>query len=365
MRPRLAALAFVVAVAACQRDGVVLTVRAPGMLVDELAITARYDGRSVTQRRPDPAASAPLDFPEDLFADFGGHSVDVVFTVDALYKGQLAARTVMPSLHVGTSQLLDAVVDLTAIPPPSMPPPPPPPRPNYASVVLGDAPLAYYRLDEPPSATVAHDASANKLDGTYGAQVVRGVPGLIAGDIDGAARFNGGNWTLDGIVTVPRSPQLEPTAALSIEIWLSPIANNPDFATLLDYGDSPSLTQEPPYGAIMFQNAIGTLFFTSAAGSVGDGAFVTVTHPAPQKTYHYVQTYDGVNMKLYVNGVLEAQRAVSGLVSGYGLAGLGIGGAPTSVSDLIFAGTLDEVAIYGVALSPTQVMAHYVAGTRP
>ncbi|HEX4459956.1 MAG TPA: LamG domain-containing protein [Polyangia bacterium] len=351
-----------VAVAGCHPDGVILTVGGRGMVADQLAVTARYAGRSVTQLRPAVASATPLDFPVDLFADFGGHAVDVVFTVEALEHGQVAASAALPSLHVGAHQLLDAEIDLT--PPPVAPPPDdlalPPSRPSYASVVLADAPLAYYRLDEPAGATVAVDASPNHLDGSYGAGVTRGAPGLIT-DSDVAARFNGGNWSLDSIVAVPRSLVLEPTAAVSIELWLQPFANNPDFATLIDYGDSGNVNHEPPYGAIIIQNTLGTLLFTDGGSTDLD----SVTEPALQHTYHYVQTYDGSALKLYVDGVLEAEGEAAGLLDGYGQSGLGIGGTSVDTSSVVFTGTLDEVAIYGVALTPQQVLAHYAAGTAP
>jgi hypothetical protein len=354
---------FLVAAGCQTRDGVVLTVRAEDLVADQLSISATYGGRTVTHLRPDVAAGA-LAFPEDLFADFGGKAVDVIFTVDALDHGQPVAHAAMPSLHVGASQLLAADVALVPLAPTAPPPPPPPDLgPSYASVVLADAPLAYYRLDEPADVTIAHDSSGNGLHGTYGAQVTRGVSGLLSGDGDGAARFNGGNWSLAGVVAVPPSPLLQPSAAISIELWLSSLANSPDFTTLIDYGDSDTVNHQPPYGTIIFQGALATLLFTDQ-GSIGSSSFVTTTLPAPQRSYHYVQTYDGVSAKLYVNGVLEAQAPNSGAISGYGLSGLGIGGAAAGTSGLIFAGTLDEVALYGVALTPQQVLAHYRAGAR-
>ena len=194
----VAALALLVAVAGCQRGGVVLTVRAPELIADQLSITASYNGQNFTRLRPDTAAGA-LAFPEDLFADFAGRAVDVVLSVDALDGGQVVAHAALPSLHVGADQVLDADLELTPLtvtpPPPTMTPPDM--QLSYASVVLADAPLAYYRLDEPAGATTAHDASGNGLDGSYGAQVTRGVPGLLSGDSDGAATFPGGDWTLD------------------------------------------------------------------------------------------------------------------------------------------------------------------------
>jgi hypothetical protein len=362
----VAATTAALTVAGCHREGVVLTVRGDGLVADQLRFTATYDGHAVTRLRPYPAAASPLVFPQDLFADFGDRSVDVVFTVEALAAGRVVTATQLPSLHVAAGQMVHADAELS---PPVAPPPPPPDlaptRPSYASVVLADQPLAYYRLDEPAGATIAMDATGHGVNGLYGAQVTRGAPGLLAGDSNGAAQFNGGIWTSDGIVSVPRSGVLEPATALSIEFWLRPVANNLDFTAVVDYGDSLNVAHQPPYATIFYASSLATFLFTTVGGA-GAPDFLTVTRPVPQRTYHYVQTYDGSNMKLYVNGVLEAQKPVSGALTGYGLTGLGIGGSPfADASSVVFAGTLDEIAIYGTALSPQRVLAHYLAGSKP
>jgi len=66
---------------------------------------------------------------------------------------------------------------------------------------------------------------------------------------------------------------------------------------------------------------------------------------------------------MYINGVLETQHPLSGsFVFARDRTGLGIGGSPVGFGTL-FAGTLDEVAIYGSALTPQQVQKHFLAGT--
>jgi hypothetical protein len=231
--------------------------------------------------------------------------------------------------------------------------------------VLADGPLAYYRLDEPAGSGVALDSSGRGQHGSYGARVGRAAPGLLAGDGDGAASFAGGPWSLDGIVSVPRSLGLEPSNAVSLELWMRPLLDNADLTSLVDYGDASNLNHQSPYGVLLFAHAFAVYLFTTV-GSAGTTNFLTVTQPVPQHIYHYVQTYDGTNIRMYVNGVLEAQKPFVGPLVGYGAAGLGIGGTPAGgINDLVFAGTLDEVAIYGAALTPQQVMAHYAAGTRP
>jgi hypothetical protein len=75
--------------------------------------------------------------------------------------------------------------------------------------------------------------------------------------------------------------------------------------------------------------------------------------------YHVAGTYDGANMRLYVNGVQVASKALTG-------------GATTSSNPVLigswdggsefFKGVIDEVAIYRSALSATRVQAHSTAG---
>ena len=67
---------------------------------------------------------------------------------------------------------------------------------------------------------------------------------------------------------------------------------------------------------------------------------------------HLAGTYDGTNLRLYVNGVLTATRAVNGLITtSNGV--LRIGG--NAVWGEYFAGLIDEVRIYGRALSAREI----------
>jgi hypothetical protein len=73
--------------------------------------------------------------------------------------------------------------------------------------------------------------------------------------------------------------------------------------------------------------------------------------------YHVVVTYDGAALVLYMNGVAVGQVAASGPVS-LGTGGLLLGGYPAT-GGYGFSGVLDEAAVYGQALTPTQVATHY------
>jgi hypothetical protein len=74
-------------------------------------------------------------------------------------------------------------------------------------------------------------------------------------------------------------------------------------------------------------------------------------------TYHLVGTYDGSTVRIYVNGVDQGSSAHTGAVDDTTVP-LVI--STSSVS--IWNGRLDEVAIYGQALTSTRVQAHHTRG---
>jgi hypothetical protein len=72
-------------------------------------------------------------------------------------------------------------------------------------------------------------------------------------------------------------------------------------------------------------------------------------------TNHVVGTYDGANVRLYLNGALVATKAASGVALNT-TAGLFTGRTDTTAQ-----ATIDEVAVYPTALSQTRIQAHYNA----
>ena len=76
---------------------------------------------------------------------------------------------------------------------------------DFATQVLADGPVGYWRLGEPPGAvTTTVDSSANGNDGLCSGGITFGEPGLFGGDT--AALFDGAT----GRVSVPNSPTLNP-----------------------------------------------------------------------------------------------------------------------------------------------------------
>jgi hypothetical protein len=231
---------------------------------------------------------------------------------------------------------------------------------SYAATVLADAPLGYWRLDEKKAPTVvaAHDFSGHFADGTYGDAVVRGVPGLLAADPDLAASFPGSIGATNAVLVTER-PLLEPATAVSVELWVQPAAGLAPSA-LVSYGDAANAPHQP-YALFLDTAARATpvYAFALAAGGVQVSVYSTTVPTAGQKN-HLVGTYDGKAIALYVDGQLESSLNANGLVGHYDTTnGLGIG---IRYSDgPVFDGVLDEVAIYGSALSAARVRAHYLA----
>lgn len=76
---------------------------------------------------------------------------------------------------------------------------------------------------------------------------------------------------------------------------------------------------------------------------------------------HLVGTYDGANWRLYRNGTQIASAAATVGALPLKEAGWAIGSSGNGWADA-FAGAIDEVAIYGTALSASQVATHYAGG---
>ena len=221
----------------------------------------------------------------------------------------------------------------------------------YAAAVMASGPLVYYRLDD--TGSIAADSSPNGLNGAIGANVIRSVPGLVKSSNDTAMNFPG---TRNGFVVVPPTPVLQVQAQISMECFLKFAATPQDFSVPLAYGSD---IRYAPYDLYFRVGKINARFRTSSGT-------VTVTGPTAllsNTAYHIVATYDGANAKLYVNGTLAATKAKVGTLAGYDRThGFALGDDAGFV-DAAFIGTLDEVAIYGTALSASDVATHYTAAT--
>src|SRR5947209_557981 len=101
---------------------------------------------------------------------------------------------------------------------------------SYASAILSDKPVGYWRLGD--TGSIAGDSSGGAHDGTLNGAIIRGVAGATA-DGDAAMSFNG-----NGYISVPDSSAFHPRA-FSLEAWFYKTADS-SFQRILAEGTTPS-----------------------------------------------------------------------------------------------------------------------------
>jgi len=222
--------------------------------------------------------------------------------------------------------------------------------PTYSATVLGDGPVAYWRMGDTSGAIMA-DQSSHGNSGAYEGGFMLGQPGAIAGDGNTAVLFDGAS----GGASVPSSTSLKMNQ-ITIELWIEK-------------------RTETGWGAYVTKNFVGS-------GGAGSGWFQLLNnaysgHLAFRVTgdydpvlvssatldlntwYYVVATYDGTVAKLFVNGKVDSTLPVVA--------------SPAQNADPLYIGrradgfftnaVIDEVAIYPTALSADRIAAHWRIAT--
>lgn len=206
---------------------------------------------------------------------------------------------------------------------------------QYSSVIRPDSPAAYWRLDD--AATPAVDI-ANAHNGVVTAGTFGVTPSATA-DGDTAMTFNG----TTSVITVPTAASLHPGDTFSIEAWFKTTAIAG--AELVDSGAANDYQLGITGAGKLFAQKRGVATIMTSTGAYNDGVW-----------HHVVWTKATTTNHLYVDGVDVTPAVTNAAIVG-GATSITIGNG----ADGFFAGSLDEVAFYGVALSPVQVAAHYAA----
>lgn len=140
---------------------------------------------------------------------------------------------------------------------------------------------------------------------------------------------------------------INPTAAISIQAWVNPSAALPNNG-ILNKGSFANSQGE--FSLIVYGSTIYFRLNDSA------GAVVATATLAQGQWTHILATYDGATMRLYVNGTLLASSAYSAAITSANTP-LTIGGYYSS--GYTFLGSIDEVAVWSVALTATEVETLY------
>lgn len=218
----------------------------------------------------------------------------------------------------------------------------------YANAVLADSPAGWWRLNQAAGTTGADtvlDSSGNARHGTPAGGVTFGVLGPLAaepnGTSDTAASFDGTDDYVD------------------VAAFGSALAN----WTIAFWAKTP-VAQDSTHDRIVSTtgNRIEVGQASDGTIRVYDGAWLDVSSLSTTEGYaHFAFTYDGTTLKVYKNAaeVHSGARGRSIQSTDAWRFGSRINGG---VGEL-WAGTVDEVAVYPAALSPARIAAHYAAGT--
>ncbi|MGY3126529.1 PKD repeat protein [Agrococcus sp. UYP33] len=221
----------------------------------------------------------------------------------------------------------------------------------YANAVLDDGATLYYPLGSDRS---DWGGSSTPLFGSGATNVspggVAGVTGESASSFDGTGN---GRVSSGSSSTVP--------STFSTELWFNTTTNQG--GKLIGFGNSQT-DWSSNYDRHIYMQNDGRLTFGVYPGQVR-----TVSSSAAYNDggwHHAVATQGPGGIALYVDGALVGQDAsVTGAqdYSGYWrIGGDNLNGWSAQPSSASFRGAIDEVAVYGSALTSGQVAAHYAMG---
>jgi Concanavalin A-like lectin/glucanases superfamily len=225
---------------------------------------------------------------------------------------------------------------------------------SYASVVVADKPVAFYRMNE-TAGTIMADSSGNAKNGSYVAGYQLGQPALLGAD--GAATsvaFPSGYATSSATWT---------NQAVTAECWIKPSASDIAWGARIM---SNAWSNNDGNGYMMWLSGATPAFNAGWNGAVSATAMTAGT------SYHVVGTYDNATgATLYVNGVVAAKTMPGAIpapqTGDYG--GTTYIGALNAVGQAgltqYFTGSISNCALYDHALSAVQIAAHYNAGLHP
>jgi len=227
----------------------------------------------------------------------------------------------------------------------------------YSDLILATSGLiSYWRLSDTSGAATDEKGLVN---GTYNGSVTRDATGLLTNDADTAAGFPG---TAGNYISVPSNAAYDTGAQMTLECWMK--------ASALPGVSQKIIARSSASTNWFLEITSGNAFrwYTRDANTTDtyidlSGGGGPPTSGGAGQVYHVVGTYNAAGViKLYVNGVSlgTPNRTPNANLRSGTAQSIAVGAVSASVEP--FNGTVDEVAIYNVALTPAQVLDHYNAG---
>ncbi len=201
--------------------------------------------------------------------------------------------------------------------------------------------VSLYHFDE-ESNTQAVDSSGNNH-----AAYLENNPTWTTGKFLNALDFDGNSY-----LNIPDAFDLNMTSEISLEAWvkwnIEPSTGNSQAQIINKNGDL----------QYQLQHSINNNNFEFAVQTNIERQVVSSNvSPVSDEWYYVVGTYDGANIKIYIDGQLENQVGLTGNIA--------TSTSPVNIArravnnDRYFVGIIDEVSIHDNALSATEILAHF------
>ncbi|MFW0862566.1 MAG: DUF2341 domain-containing protein [Candidatus Komeilibacteria bacterium] len=212
--------------------------------------------------------------------------------------------------------------------------------------------VGYWNMDEASGSVL--DSSGNGNTGTVTGTTV------VVGKYGNGRSFNG---TVSDYITIADNSIIKPTDAITVEAWFN-TTNKSATSRII------SKTESSGYQLSLNENsACGSdylCFLIYVDGDTYRPAVWPVSNLNNNQWYHAVGTYDGNDIKLYVDGDLKDVYTKAGTIK-TSTVPLCIGseaGASCALGSY-FPGKIDDVKIYNVARTGEQIMRDYKTGPPP
>jgi Concanavalin A-like lectin/glucanases superfamily len=205
--------------------------------------------------------------------------------------------------------------------------------------------IGHWKLTE-SSGTTATDSTLNASNGTYLNGVSLATSSKVPGYLVQAAVFDGTN----DYVSVPNESLYDTTGPLSVSVWIKVAAFDKNWQAILTKGDTSwRIARDTTTNTITFGNQGLTTYKVTTVTSVNDG-----------KWHHLVGVYDGSNLKIYLDGALNATATTSGTPSTNSY--VVYIGENSEITGRQFTGAIYDARFYNRAITSEEVTQLYGSG---
>jgi hypothetical protein len=228
---------------------------------------------------------------------------------------------------------------------------------TYKDTVLADGPLNYYMMDS--ASTASNGASVTNFGSVGGsAAITQGQTGTLAVLTPGAGTTGGGYWGTAAANTAYGQQSIGTVASsknFSFEFWYKAGSG---FAAYTAYGIYPTPVNFSGNTANLqiLDQTTGRIWITKNGTKVQE--FSVGTALTDWNWHHFVVTYDGATLTLYMDGVSKGTFSTTTFVA-FTTGNVQFGSTNTGG---LYGGGVDEVQFYNKVLTSAQVTAHYNAG---